>query len=569
MFVSLSKNIKIMREIRNLKERILITMMSIFSIFCLTECKKEGQISSIEQGVTAIGLMPDGVRLAATGITSSSYYLINSLPSGYVKDGTRDYTSYIQAAVTKYSNVVFPNFPVLVNDAGINIGSNKTITFPEGSEIRLKASSKDKYHILKISNASNVTLYNPVIVGDRTTHTGTSGEWGMGIGILGSSSITVYSPKVTNCWGDGIYLGQYDNRVNCKNIIIKDAYLKNNRRDGMSVIGIDGLLLDNIYSGYNSGTAPGTGINFEANNASCEIKNIRINNPVTEFNGERGIQVTAHHILNSSVNKYSDITVVNHIDKSSPFSAFKLSLKNLDGTSAKMFGLIKFVNPSWQRTLNNRPLHVMTDQAGYKISVSSPDVINSSGSLLSWTDTYNLLMKAGSNVTVSQVAEVISDPVTEPVVSPVSPSAGSVVFAVNAGGTSFTAANGITYNSDKNYSNGSVFRKTVSVNLTTDDILYQSERFGNFSYDIPVSNGTYEITFRLAEIFHTSSGKRRFDILAEKQALVSNLDIFAVAGFNNAYNIVKTVEVIDGTLDIDFNTDLDNAKISAFHVIRK
>ncbi|NEU08252.1 right-handed parallel beta-helix repeat-containing protein [Flavihumibacter sp. R14] len=388
-----------MRENLNSRSKLMAVIMLLITSLTSIQCKKE-DVNPTLPDQAPLSAIPDGVLMAATGVVSSSYYVVNSLPSGYVKDGSRDYTTYIQAAITKYPNVVLPPFPVLVNDNGITIPSNRVITFPTGSEIRLKPSSKPGYKILNISNATNITLYNPVITGDRYKHIGTTGEWGSGIAIYGSSNISIYGAKIKDCWGDGIYLGQVSGKINPKNIIIKDSSLKSNRRAGMSIIGVDGLLLENVYAGYNKGTVPATGINFEANYPTSELKNVQMKNITTELNGERGIQITGHHMLNSSINKYVNITITNHIDKSSPMSAIKFSVNNVDGTSAKMLGTINIVNPSWQKTLNNRPLHIITNQLGMKMTVSSPDVINSSGSLLSWASTYSLLDKTSSIVNV-------------------------------------------------------------------------------------------------------------------------------------------------------------------------
>ena len=563
-------------NIKNHFKNQIIALALLTSVTVLfTNCKKDSlDEPQMEQPQTDI--LPEGYTseaLAADGITSNSFYLENALPSGYVKDGSRDYTSQIQAAVSKYSNIVFPGFPIMVNDAGITIGSNKTITFQKGSELRLKSSSQAGYDILNIRKSTNITLYNPVIVGDRKTHIGTSGEWGMGIGIRGSSNITIHNPKITDCWGDGIYIGQADD-LYCKNIVITDAYLRNNRRDGISIIAVDGLLLDNIYAGYNAGTSPGVGINFEPNNSKCELKNIRINNPHTEFNGERGIQITAHHILDNNAVKVSDLTIVNHIDEGSPIAAFKVSLNPKDGSLGTMSGLINIINPSWRRTANNRPLNVLTNQLNYKIKISTPSIINAAGLTLSWADVYALLTKAGSNVSVTNVVDPLAA-VPPADALPVSPlptttvASGTVVFAVNAGGGSFTASNGISYSTDKNYVGGSVYKVSTAIANTTDDVLYQSERYGNFSYSIPLANGTYEITFKTAELFHKFSGKRRFDILAENSEIVSNLDVFAVAGINNSFDLVKSVTVSDGTLNLSFRTDINNATVSAFHIIKK
>jgi len=134
-------------------------------------------------------------------------------------------------------------------------------------------------------------------MGDRLKHIDTSGEGGVGIGIRGASNITLHTPNVRECWGDIIYVGQLNNIINCKNIVIKNAYLKRNRRDGISIISVDGLILENCYAGYTDGTAPFCGINFEANNPSCVMKNINVTNAKTENNLGNGIQIGTKRML--------------------------------------------------------------------------------------------------------------------------------------------------------------------------------------------------------------------------------------------------------------------------------
>jgi len=569
----LPNNIKIMIKKANFKVKGLLLALGIFSIMSFSQCKKEDLVGKPSNEL--LSSMPAGVKLAALssdGITSSSYYLVNALPSGYVKDGSRDYTTYVQAAVSKYSNVVFPAFPILVNDNGIVIGSNKTITFPQGSEIRLKPSSNTKYDILRISGSTNVTLYNPVIVGDRYSHLGTEGEWGMGIGIRGSSNITLYSPKVTDCWGDGIYIGQLYGRENCKNIVIKDAYLRKNRRDGISIISVDGLLIDNIYAGYTDGTKPWTGINFEANNPLCEFKNVRINNPFTENNGSRGIQIHGTHMLDYT-NKNVDITIVNHVDIGSKDNSFKMNFNSASGTVAKLYGKLNIVNPTWHKVANNVPLNLSsTNQLNFKTSISSPEVMYMNGYILNYSEAYALLIKQASrtSLTITDFLETsLIEPVEEIVNEIIGQPVADVVFAVNSGGGAFKASNGITYASDKNYSGGATYYNDNSISNTIDDGLYQSERKGNFEYVIPLSNGTYEITFKLAEIYHNRTEGRQFDILGEGVALVSNLDIFAEAGKNTAYDLKRRITLNDGVLNLNFKTDINNAKISAFHIVKE
>lgn len=304
------------------------------------------------------------------------------LPAGYVRNGSVDYTDYIQLAINRNDKIIFPAFPLLVNDKGLKIGSNKSIVFLKGSEIRLKSSAKIKYAILDITEVSNVSLYNPVIIGDRYSHRGDKGEWGMGISIKGSRDIKVFGSRVTNCWGDGIYLGQGPiNKVN-KDILISKAFLSKNRRDGISIISVDGLILEDVYASHQDGTKPMCGINFETNNPRCEIKNVKVINPRTEFNRGSGIQISIGTMLGGG-NKEIDVKITNHIDVGSKSFAMKLSCNRKSGTyGGSVEGLVSIVNPSWNKTIGDRPLAFVTDEKDLKMTVSSPKIQKSNGASL-------------------------------------------------------------------------------------------------------------------------------------------------------------------------------------------
>ena len=141
-----------------------------------------------------------------------------------------------------------------------------------------------------------------------------------------------------------------------------------------------------------------------------------------------------------------------------------------------------------------------------------------------------------------------------------------VVFAVNAGGEAYTAFDGITYLADTNFAGGSVYSTIDEITHTLDDSLYQTERYGNFRYSIPLSNGSYEVTLKFAEIYQIDSGLRNFDVLVENVPVMTATDLFALAGLKQAHDEVRMVMVNDSTLNIEFRTIVDNAKLSAFHV---
>ena len=145
---------------------------------------------------------------------------------------------------------------------------------------------------------------------------------------------------------------------------------------------------------------------------------------------------------------------------------------------------------------------------------------------------------------------------------------GKLVFATNCGGSGFRSGEGIDYIEDHNYSGGGTYSTGSEISGTMDDDLYRTERFGkNFGYDIPLPNNKYKVTLMFAEIFHADPGKRIFHVSLENTRVISNLDLYSVAGKNTPYGETFEVEVTDGTLDISFTAVTDNAKISAIKVV--
>ena len=130
-------------------------------------------------------------------------------------------------------------------------------------------------------------------------------------------------------------------------------------------------------------------------------------------------------------------------------------------------------------------------------------------------------------------------------------------IAVNCGGDSYTASSGITYDADRNYTTSKTYTASDSISGTTDDPLYQSERYdgGGYSYTFDVPNGTYDVTLKFAEVYHTNDGERIFDVAIEGTEEITNLDIHAQVGHDAAYDVTRTVDVTDGTLNIDFSQD--------------
>jgi hypothetical protein len=290
----------------------------------------------------------------ATEIKSKGYKVEKSLPAGYVKDGSVDYTSEIQTALNDHQMLIFPNFPILVNETGLKLKSDQKILFEDGSVLLMKPNENTKYNVLDLSAVSNVSLINPVIKGDRAGHLGTRGEWGHGIGLYGSSNTMIFNPKITDCWGDGIYFGttKVNANVTNKNSAVVNAFLKNNRRNNCSVISVDGLYLIKPYFGFGNGTEPQDGIDFEPNNTNDELKNIYIIDPVTEENVNEGIQICLSSwykvVTGAPVKKEISFIITNHKDTKSGWAVYLSYRKNEHpNTTVTVDGIVRFVNPDW------------------------------------------------------------------------------------------------------------------------------------------------------------------------------------------------------------------------------
>lgn len=127
--------------------------------------------------------------------------------------------------------------------------------------------------------------------------------------------------------------------------------------------------------------------------------------------------------------------------------------------------------------------------------------------------------------------------------------------------------NGIEYKADRFASSGSPNTTTDPINNTTADVLYQSERYGKYKYEIPVTNSTYSVQLRFVELFQTAAGNRLFSVTVEGQPVLTDFDLFAEAGHDTAYDLaVSNVMVVDQSLTIELSASIDNATLSAFEI---
>jgi hypothetical protein len=108
----------------------------------------------------------------------------------------------------------------------------------------------------------------------------------------------------------------------------------------------------------------------------------------------------------------------------------------------------------------------------------------------------------------------------------------------------------------------------LNIKNTTEQQLYNVERFGTFSYAIPLIPGIYNLRLHFAELFWSNPGQRVFNVDAEGIRILNNFDIIVAAG--GKYTAVQRnvlVNVQDGTLNLSFISAVDKAKLTAIEIL--
>lgn len=276
--------------------------------------------------------------LAATYLSLKLWlFPANQEPRGGIEVNVKDFgakgdqfsndTSAIQTAIDFVypqggGTVYLPAGTYMVNpDQSIRLRSNIKLKLDGKAVLKARPSIEEYYNIILILNADNVEITGGKIVGERYRHVGTTGEWGSGIGILGSSNVHINDLAITDCWGDGIFIGPswpntLDYKEYCSQVTIERFNLYNNRRQGISVISAKNLVIRDGEASYQNGTRPESGIDLEPDRPSQFLENVLIENVTTKHN-QIGILV-ALTTWNGSSSRLS-INIKNVTDVGSPF----------------------------------------------------------------------------------------------------------------------------------------------------------------------------------------------------------------------------------------------------------
>jgi hypothetical protein len=148
------------------------------------------------------------------------------------------------------------------------------------------------------------------------------------------------------------------------------------------------------------------------------------------------------------------------------------------------------------------------------------------------------------------------------------------ILARNAG---YTDRFSRQWSADRYFRSGVLVQRHDPIADADEETLYQNERFGNFSYAIPVAlHGRYTVTLRFCEAWFgverpagRGPGGRVFDVSLNGRILLANLDVFKEAGSLRALD--KTFKGLEpnaqGKLIFGFTPSHNYAMIDAIEVV--
>lgn len=257
----------------------LFSSLILFFISLTTSCNKYGDNGEAQEGNR------NALLRESNGTTLVSNISINASNLGAIPNDGKDDTKAIQKAIDSVEakgggTVSLNDGDYDVNpDTSIWLKSNVTLAMTSNARLLAKASANERYSIIKIRNVHDARVLGGKIVGDRDIHLDTIGEHGFGINIGGSTNIRVVNTLISKCWGDGVIIGQV-NGITSSNITLKGITSKNNRRQAISVINVDGVLIDSCHLFNTDGTAPKDGIDIEPD-VTAGVVNIAENITIT------------------------------------------------------------------------------------------------------------------------------------------------------------------------------------------------------------------------------------------------------------------------------------------------
>jgi hypothetical protein len=234
---------------------------------------------------------------AVDGVMSGEHEEANAAWWGFEAGNATD---ALQSAIRSGARVLrVPNLGTPWRVDPIYLESDQEIIFEQGTVVAAREGSfQDGGDCLFLAEGKkNITLkgYGAVLEMRKQDYTRPPyrfSEWRHAISIRGSRNVRIHGLTIRSSGGDGIYVRGGSGTLYSEDIEIRDAVLYDHYRQGISVISVRNLLVENCQLLNTGGTAPQAGIDFEPNRKDEYLINCLIRN--CTIVGNRGPGVLAY-----------------------------------------------------------------------------------------------------------------------------------------------------------------------------------------------------------------------------------------------------------------------------------
>lgn len=256
---------------------------------------------------------------------------------GALGNGVHDDTAAFQAAINALPSsggTVHVSAGHYMIDATktIKMRSHTRLLMDNGATLEVIPNSAERYRMIQLWKVTDVRIVGGNLVGDRTKHKGSTGEWGFGIYMAGATNTVVKAVKVSNFWGDGIWIGgagstRTHDLVRSENVTVISVTSSNNRRQGLSIGPAQHVYVVNSAFNNSNGAKPEAGIDIEPQTQG-PANAIRLEH--NTFSGSRGNGIEMHDNI-------SDVTITrNTMTKNYGFGVYGSSSPTITMTANNM-----------------------------------------------------------------------------------------------------------------------------------------------------------------------------------------------------------------------------------------
>lgn len=258
-------------------------------------------LASLALSAIALPAAADDIWWTATPHVVFGTTTIDVRTMGALGDGQHNDTAAFQAAINALPNeggtVTVPAGRYMIDAVkSVQLRSHTRLLMDATAELDAIPNSSTHSIVVKAWRVTDVRIVGGNIVGERVKHMGTTGEWGYGINISGSTSVVVKNVNISNCWGDGLWVGATGagtTLVRSDYVTLNGVVSSNNRRQGLSIGPAQHVYVVNSTFRDTNGTLPEAGIDIEPMTQG-PADTIRIENTVLSGNHGNGLELHAN-----------------------------------------------------------------------------------------------------------------------------------------------------------------------------------------------------------------------------------------------------------------------------------